>query len=231
MQKFSEKVKSLAKSALSVVGGVLLFVVMGAAIHHENEQSITGFEVTTVNKDGNEFVDDSDIYTIIKNTQYTSLIGTSIQKAGLERLAAILDNNPYVKRADVYVGADGKVIVKIHQHSAILRVINNEGVSFYLDENGDKMPSSDKFTPRVEVATGLIFDKGIPNDTSDGCMRGKLMYLAKKIEANAFINALVQQIYVDENRELELVPAVGNFSILIGDTDRLDGKFADLQSV
>ena len=231
MAKLSEKMRSAGKSLVYFLGGILLFIVMGAAIHHENEQTITGYEVTTVNKDGNNFVDDSDIYTIIKNAQYTSLVGTSVQKADLERLTGILDNNPYIKRADVYVGADGKVIVKIYQHSAILRVINNTGVSFYLDENGDKMPSSDKFTPRVEVATGLILDKGIPNDTSDGFMRGKLMFLAKKIESNPFMNALVQQIYVNENRELELVPAVGNFSILIGDTDRLDGKFADLESL
>jgi cell division protein FtsQ len=231
MKNVGNNIKTGFKLASIVAAGILLFMIMGAAIHHENTQAITGFEVNSGNKDGNNFVDDSDIYTILRNSQYTSTIGAPVQNAGLERLSAILDDNPYIKRADVYVGADGKVIVKIHQRTAILRVINNAGVSFYIDENGDKMPASDKFTPRVEVATGLIFDKGNPNDTSDGAMVGKLYFLAKKIEANAFMNALVQQIYVDENRELELIPTVGNFSILVGDTDRLDDKFANLQSV
>jgi cell division protein FtsQ len=231
MSAFRQNIKGIGKVLTYVATGILFFMIMGAAIHHENAQTITGFEVNSGNKDGNNFVDDSDIYTILRNSQYTSTIGSPVQNAGLERLSAILDNNPYVKRADIYVGADGEVIVKIHQRTAILRVINNAGVSFYIDENGDKMPASDKFTPRVEVATGLIFNKGNPNDTSDGAMMGKLYFLAKKIEANAFMNALVQQIYVDENRELELIPSVGNFSILIGDTDRLNDKFANLQSV
>ncbi len=231
MASIKGNIKGIGKALTYLAAGILFIVIMGAAIHHENTQAITGFEVNTGNKGGNNFVDDNDVYTILKNSEYTSSIGAPVQNAGLERLSAILDNNPYIKRADVYVGADGKVIVKIHQRIAILRVINNAGVSFYLDEDGDKMPASDKFTPRVEVATGLIFNKGNPNDTSDGVLLGELYFLVKKIGANAFMNALVQQIYVDENRELELIPTVGNFSILIGDTDRLDDKFANLQSV
>lgn len=231
MKNVSSNIKTGTKLVALILCGVLFFIIMGAAIHHENAQPITGFDINTGSKGGNNFVDDSDIYNILKDSQYTSLVGAPIQDVGLQRLSDMLDNNPYIKHADVYVGADGKVVIKIQQRTALIRVINNSGVSFYLDENGNKMPSSDKFTPHVQVATGLIFSKGIPGDTSNDDLLGKLYFLAKKIQANAFMNALVQQVYVDENRELELVPIVGSFSILIGDTDKLDDKFANLQAV
>ena len=49
--------------------------------------------------------------------------------------------------------------------------------------------------------------------------------LAKFIVADTFWNAQAEQIYVNENQELELIPRIGNHRIVIGDAENLAEKF------
>ncbi|MEP7169164.1 MAG: cell division protein FtsQ, partial [Bacteroidota bacterium] len=48
------------------------------------------------------------------------------------------------------------------------------------------------------------------------------------IANDAFWNAQVEQIYVTEQSEIELIPRVGNHRIILGDASQLDEKFNKL---
>ena len=59
-------------------------------------------------------------------------------------------------------------------------------------------------------------------------MINQLFRLATFLEKNKFFQSLTEQIVVDENREIEIIPSLGNFVILLGDANNLEEKFNKL---
>jgi cell division protein FtsQ len=151
-------------------------------------------------------------------------------------------SNPWVSRADVYMSIDGVVDIEVEQRQPILRVINSNGESFYLDNKGKLMPWSADFTPRTIVATGNINDRydvrnslsyseTINNDTLKTRTKLYDLYaMASFILADEFWSAHIEQIYLNKNSEIELVPKVGNHKIIFGSADEMKEKFWKLKT-
>ncbi len=100
------------------------------------------------------------------------------------------------------------------------------------------MPTSDNYTARVPVASGFITDRqhvmqryNVAN-MSDSLKQisnlDELFELATFIRNNEFWRAQIQQIIVEPNGELTLVPTVGDHHILLGHTDKMEQKFKKL---
>jgi len=53
--------------------------------------------------------------------------------------------------------------------------------------------------------------------------------LLNYINKSEFWKAQIEQVYVNSDREFELVPKVGNHTILFGDTTQTEGKFKKLE--
>lgn len=134
-----------------------------------------------------------------------------------------LEKNPFVKQAEVYSDMKGNVFVSIVQKEPLLRIINNSGVSYYLDINGEKLPLSNNFTPRVTVATGYIETN--KNFNTDSIKLKQLFDIATFIRKDKFLWALCEQIDVSEQGEIEIIPKTGKYRFIIGDAKDLEGKF------
>jgi cell division protein FtsQ len=57
-----------------------------------------------------------------------------------------------------------------------------------------------------------------------------LFTLAKFIENDNFFNSFIEQIFINENSEIELIPKIGKFTILLGNIDDLEEKFDNLKA-
>ncbi|MFM9007627.1 MAG: cell division protein FtsQ, partial [Bacteroidota bacterium] len=53
---------------------------------------------------------------------------------------------------------------------------------------------------------------------------GQIFTTALAVEADTFWSANTEQLYVNENQELELIPRLGQHRILLGDTTDLSDK-------
>ncbi|HMT30841.1 MAG TPA: cell division protein FtsQ, partial [Bacteroidia bacterium] len=130
---------------------------------------------------------------------------------------------------------DGYVNIDVWQRNPIIRIINNDNEHFYIDDKGEFMPVSDKFTCQVVVASGNIFDDyaernltyAVPfaNDSLAKPVLVQLNEIASFLKGNGFWDA---QIYVNDKSEIELIPRVGNQQILIGSTENLKEKMEKL---
>ena len=88
------------------------------------------------------------------------------------------------------------------------------------------MPVSTKFTARVLIVHGNIApDTKSSYSESDSTLGGNIYRLAKFIDNNEFWKAQVEQVSIDELSDFEIVPALGDQTILIGKADDLDAKF------
>ena len=52
--------------------------------------------------------------------------------------------------------------------------------------------------------------------------------MATYIDADPFWKSQVQQVFINDDKEMELVPMVGNQKIIFGDTTCMDEKFKKL---
>ncbi len=220
---------------------VIAFLIsVGFASHEQASMPCTGIYVNIHDSIGTGFVEDGDIRQIIQN-KFGSLEGKSISSINISLLEKIINTNPFIYDAEVFSTIDGKLKIDVKQRVPLLRIINFNNESFYIDKDGIYMPTSDKFTARVPVANGYIFDKesekkvrvygdGDLADTSLNKLKiEQLFHIATYTSKNDFWNAIVQQFYINSDGDIEFIPRVGNHTVILGDDKLLDEKFTKLK--
>lgn len=183
----------------------------------------------SINRDDeNYFINKNDILKIIYSTG-DSLIGTPIQKVPVSLLERLLKMNKYIDNADVFIDIKGNLQVNVIQRKPMLRIINNTYESFYIDEKGGKMPLSPLYSANVLVANGNIFEKyNVKDDSIQTPILRSLFYLSNVIRNDKFWNAQVEQIYIEQNQDIILIPRIGDHKIVFGDTSNANEKLENL---
>ncbi len=190
-------------------------------------------EISIDRPNKNFFVMEDDIRDMVLNLGYGE--GMRIDLIDVAHLEKLLNNNSSIGYAEVYSTIDGILKIELNQRNPILRVFNESGDSYYIDENGWMMPLSDKFTSRVLVANGSIktsFAMGYEMNVMDLKQENQrlkdLYQLSSFINNDSFLKAQIVQIYVKENGDIELIPRVGNQEILFGKAENIREKFDKL---
>lgn len=178
---------------------------------------------------GNQYFVERDEIDNILQTGSATLKGRRIANINIQQLEKKLQANPFVEFAKVYMDMDGIINVEVRQRVPILRVINKFGQDFYIDEKGYKLPMSPNFTARVLVANGDI-DELFANrvDTMHSVLSRDIYRTAKFIQQDSLWDAQIEELYVNEQKEIEMIPRVGEHRILLGNADSLQSKFDNL---
>jgi cell division protein FtsQ len=185
-------------------------------------------EININREDENYFINKQDVLKILFSPG-DSLIGTPIHRIPVSLLERLLKLNKYVDDADVFIDIKGKLQVNIVQRKPMLRIMNEVQQSYYIDEKGGKMPLSSLYSANVLVANGSIKEQynGI-NDSISTALARTLFYLGNVIRADKFWNAQIEQIYIEPNQDIVLIPRLGDHKIIFGDTSNANEKFENL---
>jgi len=178
---------------------------------------------------GNQyFIDKEEVDNII-NVHKHQLVGRNMESINLHDLEKRLKANPFIESAKVYADMDGVIKVEISQREPVMRVMNQAGQDFYIDQHGLKIPMSSNFTAKVLVANGYI-DEAFGNklDTLHTEIAAELYKTAQFINKDSLWSAQITQLYVTEDHEIELIPRIGTNRILLGNADSLENKFHNL---
>jgi cell division protein FtsQ len=147
-----------------------------------------------------------------------------------------LQNIPYVKETDSYLTLNGKLLVNIKEKNPAIRIFNDKGNSFYLDNYGDIIPISKNYTPRVTIANGYIKEK-IPETTGNifdtiynSSQYRKLFILMKKINKYELLSSQINQIYINSKGNYDLIPELGDHIIKFGDFEDIKMKLDNLEA-
>ena len=178
---------------------------------------------------GNQnFVERSEVDQILLSNG-GKLVGREIKNINIQNLEAKLKANPFIRFAKVFADMDGVINVQISQREPILRIINAANMDFYVDTDGNKIPMSDNFTANVLIANGLIYeDYSGQVDTLKSKLAKDLFKTASFIAADTLWNNQIEQLYVNQKNEIEMIPRVGNQNIILGNGDSLTVKFNNL---
>jgi len=157
------------------------------------------------------------------------LVGREIKNINIQQLETSLQANPFIRFAKVYADMDGIVNVQISQREPILRIINTANLDFYIDTEGNKIPVSDNFTANVLIANGLIYEDFNGKVDTLRTQLGKDLYkTASFISSDTLWNNQIEQLYVNQKSEIEMIPRVGNQRVILGNADSLEVKFNNL---
>jgi len=227
----------LKKQILHIASWILILsgvgLLLGFADMQQGEAVCQKLNISIDENHGNLFIEESDIRTFLRD-QGDTLIGKRLKDINIGMLEKLLRNNPYIENAEVYSTIDGEVYIEIIQRNPIIRIFNALNDSYYIDEHGMYMPLSGKYTARILVANGNIYDMekvfskdSLSTDTLNG-LKGEIFKLAQFINKDAFWSACIEQIYVASDAQIELIPKIGNHRIILGDTSKMQDKFNKL---
>ncbi|CAM4395679.1 Cell division septal protein FtsQ [Pedobacter westerhofensis] len=174
------------------------------------------------------FIEREEIDAILKQSE-GQLIGRSLEGINLNAIEEKIKANPYIALSTVYADMDGVIHIEISQRQPILRIINAGGQDYYIDRNGLKMPVSPNFTANVLVANGHILEHFSGKvDTLITKMAADLYKTALFLKKDTLWDAQIEQIFVNDKDDIELVPRVGDQRIILGTADSLDTKMTNL---
>ena len=157
------------------------------------------------------------------------LVGKQIKALDQEKLEAFLENNPHCKNVEVYTSLDGISEIAIEEKQALLRCFDNK-VSYYLDLEGNYLPLSKHYYESVLVVSGnikFLKNKDLKGDKLE--FKEELIEMAHFIRTNELWDAQIQQLNVDENLEVVVIPRLGNHNIELGKIYGFKEKLAKLE--
>lgn len=195
---------------------VLIFVVLiFLAWQQGKKQTINALEIQILPENEVFFVRKSEVSDRLNSALGHPLKGSMIRNINFHQLEKALNKSPWIETADVYADHSGTLHARIVQRIPLLKIIPEGKKGYYLDQSGKLMPLSLNFAARVPVVTGIF-------DTS---MHSILYTFGRYVHESPAWKGQIQQIFVQNKNNLILSPALGNFTIEFGSTDRLGEKF------
>ena len=197
--------KIIIISAVVILLAYLAFTVFYMNPHSEKHLICKDVRIEIVDTLDRHYLKDSDIASLLAKAKL-SPVGKELSAVNMEAIETKLTENRLIKRAECYKTIDGTVRIKVYQRDPVLRIFSTKG-SYYIDNSGEKMPVPDNFAAYVPIASGFI---------DDDYAKKQLFEFVSFLQQDKFWNSQIKQIYVNENGDVELTPAVGNHQIILG---------------
>ena len=191
-----------------------LFILQGA----KQDASCNNLIVVIKDSTDRNFLTANDIISSLKNTQLDP-IHKPMKSINTHVIEQKIAENALVSTVTVYKTPAGSVKIEITQKTPVLRVFTARE-SYYVDESGQVMPLNYQHAVYLPVASGSI-EKSLATT--------ELYKFALFLHKHNFWNNQIEQIYVHPNREVELIPRIGNHRIILGYLEDFEEKMHHLR--
>ncbi len=204
------------------IGIAIMVAVLAISAITEREAShLTGVKPQVIPLPENaNLVEPEELLSLLSASFTKPLDQLKLSDVNVERVEEVLEQQPFVGDAEAYVDAGLVLHIKVNQRIPLLRVIADNGQNYYLDREGVRLPLSNNYTVRVPVVTGEVVAWSDDYAETPGHQLSELFELGHYLRANAFLDALVEQISITENGELVLAPKIGDQVIYLGRYDK-----------
>lgn len=195
----------------------------------------SGIKVTIADSAQYHFVTMRDIQNTIYGRNGT-LTGRPVKEIELSEVENTMNRYKELKTAEAYISIDGILHVYADQRTPIMRLMPNEGGDYYVDTEGVVVRRRNLYTPRLHIVGGNInINQAMLNGVSvlDTSIRNTILkdiyYIIKYINSNDFWSAQIDQIYVDNNDEIDMIPRVGSHIVHLGTAENFEVKLKNLE--
>ncbi len=233
MKVHPKRMEWIIKRLSWIVGGFALFLVIVAMVQYRQKSIVAddGLFIEIVNNDAdNKCIKPADVEEILFREFKHGIVGQPLELVDIEEIEKVLEEDIFIKNAEIYVDALNRVHITVEQRVPIARIMDVEDPSYYLDMDGNRVRTSPKFTARVVVITGNIGHYNANYLNIKHNRLRKVFELAKYIEANSFWKAQIEQIHIEPSGDAVLIPKLGDHKIKFGTPDEeIEDKFYRLE--
>ena len=120
----------------------------------------------------------------------------------------------WVKDAELYFDNKDVLHVNVTEREPVARIFTIAGKTWYIDNEEKQMPLSDILSADVTVFTGFPVRKVVSKRDKE--LLHAVRLVAEFVNNNPFWKAQVAQIDITADRELEMIPVVGNHIVKLG---------------
>lgn len=196
---------------------IVLILLLGFTNNQYHDQKCQSYHIDLLDK-SNALISKGEVINILESVS-DSILGTPLNKIPLYKIEKQLEKRQNIKNAEVYI-LENSLQIDIEQKTPVVRVKRFDNFEFYMDDNGSMFNLSENHTEHILVASGFI---------SDSLDFTNVHKLAQFINSNPIWKSQIIQIYLNKNKEIELIPRVGNHTILFGEIDNYISKFEKLK--
>lgn len=221
-----------------------IYLVMALGFAKNMNQQVVCSQKQIVITGNNKFIETEDVNNLLINN---GLICDSIpmRNINFDYIEKLIKTHPAVAKVQTYSDYEGKLIIVIKQRTPILRVVPkdlSQANGYYIDAEGEIMPLSKKHTAHVTVLTGEItpeFTKSLHKDSITvehvkslyGYTLLDVFEFSKFIATHELWGPQFDQIHINSEYDIELIPRVGNHIILLGDLENYRYKLSKLEAM
>ncbi len=165
------------------------------------------------------------------------IIGQPVKDVPVKEIEKRINVLRELKVAEVYRTIDGNIHIYADQREPLMRVMPDNGGDFFIDEEGIVVRRRNLYNPRLHIVEGnvnissaMLNGVSILDTTIKNSILKDIYPLVNYINDDDFWSAQIDQIYIDGNDEIDLIPRVGNQTIHLGTTANYKGKLRNLEA-
>lgn len=188
--------------------------------------------------------DSSDYHFVTKNQLLNlvygnsgRILGKSVKDISVTDIENRINVLKELKEAEVYTTIDGTMHVYVDQRNPVMRVMPDNGGDFFIDEEGVVVRRRNLYTPRLHVVIGnvnissaMLEGVSVLDTSIKNTILKDIYQIVDYINDDNFWSAQIDQISVDNNDEIDLIPRVGNQVIHLGTVENFEGKLRNLET-
>jgi cell division protein FtsQ len=205
---------------VAIGGGMLTLLI--AAIGKQKRDQCKDYRIRIKGVQKNFFVDQKDVVKLLKAAAKGEVKGQKKSALNLQKMEKLIENNVWIKDAELYFDNQEVLHVSVTEREPVARVFTVAGKSYYIDKEEKRMPLSDKMSARVPVFTG--FPEKVLGKR-DSILLHNVKDAATFILNDPFWMSQVAQVDITQERNFEMVPVVGNHTVILGDGENIERKF------
>ena len=220
----------MVKKIFVILGWLCLVGCIGFTIYYaytQREAVRCQSIMVNINPNSPRFMGEEEIIALIEKSG-EPVIGHFLATININKLERKLASYTTLNHIQIYRRVDakgftfsGKLVVNVDERSPVVR-IKDAVEDYYLDQDGVKVPVSSKYIDRILIASGTM---------PDASLQKSFLQMADFVNKDEFWRAQIEQVFIQANGELLLLPQVGDYLIEFGTPDDFEVKFRNLKAV
>ncbi|MDD4148596.1 MAG: hypothetical protein PHE33_01060 [Bacteroidales bacterium] len=218
---------------------LLTYIVFMLSFANKKSDNIICSSINLIIDKPHKFIDEESVNKLL-NTNNIKIDSCIIDSINFDEIENILEASPFIRNAELYSKFNGQLNIIIKQRNPVMRIITNNNEHYYIDDESSLMPICNNYTANVITVTGNISHTFVTSiDATDiktidksypYTLRELFNYVSFLNEHELWKNQITQ-IYINDSKDIELIPRVGNHIIMLGDLTNYKFKMGKLEAI
>jgi len=174
-------------------------------------------------------ISEKDVMRLITEDLPNDITFQRITDIDISTIEGMLNSDTRILNAEVFIDAHQKLNVEIIQRRPILRVMNQQGDQFYVDQSGSYVRTVNQKATRVPVVTGYVESLDAHGHVAFAPRLERAYQVITEARKDPVLKALIEQVHVEKKNRITIIPKIGDERIILDHMDSLKDKLSNLK--